>query len=134
MSKITLGSRPKNFKKTLQVPLHEGQTGTVEVSYVYRTRKEFGAFVDELLAAVPAAVPAAAAAASSEDSKYSLAAVLAKNVDTQADYIMRIVDGWNLDEPFNRANVLKLCDELPGASEAIIDNYRNAVSEGRLGN
>lgn len=130
MSKITLGSRPKNFKKTLQVPLHEGESGSIEVSYVYRTRKEFGAFVDELLAAVPAA----AAAVADEGQKYSLAAVLSKNVDTQADYIMRIVDGWNLDVPFSRANVLKLCDELPGASEAIIDSYRNAVSEGRLGN
>lgn len=132
MSKITLGSRPKSFKKALQVPLHEGDTGTIEVSYVYRTRKEFGAFVDELLSAVPAA--AVAAAAGADAAKYSLAAVLAKNVETQADYIMRIIDGWNLDEPFSRPNVLKLCDELPGASEAIIEQYRNAVSEGRLGN
>lgn len=132
MSKVKLGSRPKNFKATIQVPLHEGQAGTIEVSYVYRTRKEFGVFVDELLAAVPkqaaAAVPADVAA------KYSLAADLGKSIDTQADYIMRIADGWDLDEPFGRASVLTLCDELPGAAVAIIEHYRNAVSEGRLGN
>ncbi len=136
MSKVKLGSRPKHFKATIQVPLHEGQAGTIQVSYIYRTRKEFGAFVDELLAAVPKQAAAAVAdeAAAAPAGKYSLAADLGKSIDTQADYIMRIADGWDLDEPFNRLSVYTLCDELPGAAVAIIEHYRNAVSEGRLGN
>ena len=137
MSKVKLGSRPKHFKATIQVPLHEGQAGTIQVSYIYRTRKEFGSFVDELLAAVPkqaaVAVPDETAAAAAAG-KYSLAADLGKSIDTQSDYIMRIADGWDLDEPFNRQSVYTLCDELPGAAVAIIEHYRNAVSEGRLGN
>ena len=136
MSKVKLGTRPKNFKATIQVPLHEGQAGTIQVSYIYRSRKEFGAFVDELLAAVPKQAAAAVADESSAAAaeKYSLAADLGKSIDTQADYIMRIADGWDLDEPFNRQSVYTLCDELPGAAVAIIEHYRNAVSEGRLGN
>ncbi len=132
MSKVKLGTRPKNFKHTIEVQLHEGQSGTIQVSYIYRTRKEFGAFVDELLGAVP--TQAAVAVSAEVAKKYSLAADLAKSIDTQADYIMRIADGWDLDEPFSRTSVLTLCDELPGAAVAIIEHYRNAVSEGRLGN
>jgi hypothetical protein len=130
VSKIKLGARPKHFKKRLEVPLHEGETGSVEVSYIYRTRKEFGAFVDELLASAPKLAPASG----DDAAKFSLAATLANSIDTQADYIMRICDGWDLDEAFSRAAVVNLCNELPGAAVAIIEHYREAVSEGRLGN
>jgi hypothetical protein len=36
--------------------------------------------------------------------------------------------------PFSRAAVEQLCDELPGAAQDIMDAYRAAVVEGRLGN
>ena len=130
MAKITLGKRPKSFKRAIKVPMLEGGEGTMEVSFVYRTRTEFGAFVDELLEAAQV-VPASA---SDEDVKFSLAVSLSKTRDTNADYIMRIVDGWNLDSEFSRAAVVQMCDELPGAALAIIDQYRAAITEGRLGN
>ena len=55
-------------------------------------------------------------------------------VAATAGYIMEIVDGWNLDEPFDLEAVTQLCDELPGMAAAIVDDYRAAVLEGRRGN
>lgn len=130
MAKIKLGNRPKHFKRIITVPLPEGESGTVEVSYIYRTRTEFGAFVDTLFAA--AGVQPASQA--DEDVKFSLQVALEKTRDQNADYILKIADGWNLDQEFCRANVVQLCDELPGAAMAIINTYREAVTEGVLGN
>lgn len=127
MSRIKLGARPKNFKRKLDVSLPENEAGTIEVSYIYRTRTEFGAFVDELMGAAPKTEAIDAAS-------FSLAKIMAGNVDRQADYIMRMIDGWDIDQPFDRTHVRQLCDELPGIASQIIESYRLAVSEGRLGN
>lgn len=130
MAKIILGKRPKSFKHQLTVALPEGESGSIELSFVYRTRTEFGAFVDELLKAAKVA-PASAAA---DEVEFSLMTALERTRDTNADYIMRIVDGWNLDAEFTRAAVVQMCDELPGVALAIINDYRAAITEGRLGN
>ena len=131
MAKIKLGARPKTFTHTVSVSVPEGGTAQVQMVYKYRTRTEFGAFVDNLLATAGAAPPASQAEA---DVVFSLRQALANARDTNADYILQIADGWNLDEEFNRANLVQLCDELPGAAQAIIEAYRAARTEGRLGN
>ena len=46
MAKITLGKKPKNFKKTISVQMLDGTTGTGECVFKYRTKKEFGEFID----------------------------------------------------------------------------------------
>lgn len=130
MAKIILGKRPKSFKKTVKFPMLEGGEGSVEVSYVYRTRTDFGAFIDGLMD--DAGVKPASQ--SEEDVKFSLEAALDKTKETNADYIMKVVDGWNLDVDFSRDNVAQLCDELPGAALEIMNSYRTAITEGRLGN
>ena len=131
MAKIKLGSRPKTFKHIIKVSLPEGSEGSIEVAYRYRTRTEFGQFVDELVTAAGVAPPASQ---DGEDIKFSLEAALERTRDTNADYIMKIVEGWNLDEPYTRPAVVQLCDELPGVALAIIEGYRLATTEGRLGN
>ena len=130
MAKISLGKRPKNFKRTISVPMHEGGAGVIEVSFRYRTRSEFGVLVDDLMKSA-GVTPASA---SEEDVAFSLQQALERTRDTNADYILKIMDGWDLDEAFTRASVVQLCDELPGAAQAIIADYRAAITEGRLGN
>lgn len=130
MAKIKLGARPKNFPLPITVPMPEGGKGTVEMSYIYRTRTEFGAFVDALFNSAGVKP----ASQSDEDVKFSLQQALEKTRDQNADYILQIADGWNLDEDFTKANIAQLCDELPGAALEIINSYRQAVTEGRLGN
>lgn len=130
MAKIVLGKRPKNFKRNIKVDLPEGGVGEVEISYIYRTRTEFGQFIDEMMDAAGVKPESASA----EDQKFSLEEALAKTRDTNADYIMKVADGWNIDAEFSRANVAQLCDELPGVALEIMNTYRAAITEGRLGN
>lgn len=130
MAKIILGKRPQNFKRTITIDLLEGGKGSIEVSYLYRTRSEFGKFVDDLMDAAGMKL----ADQTEEEVKFSLEQALKKTLETNADYIMKIADGWNLDVEFSRASVAQMCDELPGAALQIIDQYRTAITEGRTGN
>lgn len=131
MGKITLGARPKTFKKTITVILPEGGTGVVTMNYLYRTRVQFGTLVDELTAAAGVPPPKSEAP---EDVAFSLRTAMEASVEKNADYILRVADGWDIDEQFNAAKIRQLCDELPGVAFDIIETYRAAVTEGRLGN
>lgn len=135
--KVKLGARPKSFARTLSVMLPGVGMAAIGVTYTYRTRTEFGAFIDGMAAAerdrlqsataTPAAVDAAAPSSTLRD-------IYAKGSAASAEYLMQIITGWDLDEPFSAAAVAQLCDELPGVAAAIVDDYRLAVTEGRLGN
>lgn len=131
MAKIKLGSRPKTVLQTLTVQLPEGGEGTIRMSYVYRTRTEFGEFVDGLVRAAGVAAPKSQA---DEDVVFSLRESLEMTRDKNAEYILQVATGWDLDEEFNLANVQQMCDELPGLALLIIEHYRRACTEGRLGN
>jgi len=126
MPKIVLGKRPANFKHTVKFPMLDGTEGSIEVLYKYRTRAEFGKFIDEVYAAAKEDRPA--------DKEFSWAALMEKTSGANADHVMMAVEGWNLDEAFTRENVQQLADELPAAVTAIMDSYRKAITEGRLGN
>lgn len=130
MAKLILGKRPKNFKTKVSFPMLDGDTGVMEISYIYRTRTEFGALIDGLMEEAGVETPDG----SEEAQKFSLAEALEKTRDTNADYIMKVVDGWNLDVEFSRDTVAQLCDEVPAAAMSIMNTYRNAITEGRLGN
>ena len=129
--KITLGSRPKTFSRVVTVPLHEGVEGQLDVTFRYRTRTEFGKLVDDMAAAADVTPPKSDA---DEDVVFSLRAALEASRDRNADYLLQVLDGWGLPEPFDRPHVQQLCDELPGAALALIEAYRQACAEGRLGN
>lgn len=130
MAKIKLGTRPKNFTRVVTVPMLEGGTGTIQFSFIYRTRTEFGEFVDTLFTTAGVKQPEQP----ETDVQFRLKDLLEKTRDQNAEYIIKIADGWDLDEEFTLTNVKRLCDEIPGAAFAAIDAYRMAVSEGRLGN
>lgn len=127
MAKIVLGKRPTNFKHTVKFKMLDGSEGAIEVVYKYRTRTEFGRFVDEMIAAAKEERPAEV-----DDSFWS--ALMEKTASANADHVMQAIEGWNLDEPLTREKVQQLNDELPAAVIAIMDDYRAAITQGRLGN
>lgn len=133
MPKIVLGQRPKNFKRAVKVPLLDGTLGEITVSYVYRTHSDWAAFVDALRNA--AKVSTSAPRIGDDE---ALARIVRDAVestrDNHADYLMQILDGWDLDVEFSRPAVVQLCDELPGVALALINQYREAITEGRAGN
>jgi hypothetical protein len=130
MAKIKLGARPKHFPATVKVKMLNGDEVSVEMKFKYRTRSEFGAFLDEIFAENEVK-PA-------DNSEQAIVATLQNAYETgvarHADQIMRAAEGWNLDEEFSREKVIALCDEIPAAAFAIMETYRIAITEGRLGN
>ena len=132
MTVITLGTRPKSFPRIVKFPMLDGRMGSLEVSYKYRTRTEFGQFVDSLVATAKAAQAAQSDPITEDD--FSMERVMAKTARANADYLLDVLDGWGLDLPLTLDNVRILADQYPGATLAIMEAYRAAVTEGRLGN
>ena len=125
MAKIKLGNRPKNFKKVISVDMLDGTKGSFEVTYIYRTKVEFGAFLDKMYQNTDV---------KPDSDKGANELVMEMTRDSNAEYIMQVIEGWNLDHEFNLENVQQLCSELPGAANAIMSTYRAAIIEGRLAN
>ena len=46
MATIKLGNRPKAFKRIVTFDMLEGGKGSIECNFRYRTRSEFGVFID----------------------------------------------------------------------------------------
>ena len=126
-TKIKLGARPKSFVRVVKFPMIEGGEGSLECTFKYRSRSEFGVFIDVLL-------ESAGAKPKDDGEKFSMAELMERTAGQNAKYIMDVLEGWNLDEDLNQANVQQLADELPGAAAAIMETYRTACVEGRLGN
>ena len=127
MSKVILGARPKNFAAVVTVTMLDGTTGTIPVSFKYRTKKEFGEFVDAMMKDAGQEI-------TTTGEEFSMARLQSLTVEKNADYLLEALDGWGLDKDFNREHLVQLCDELPAAAVAIMNRYREAVTQGRLGN
>lgn len=124
--KITLGNRPEVIKHTVTFPLPEGGQGAIEAQYKYRTRVEFGELIDEVFGEQDAAPFA--------EGKFSMRLQQEQICKTNADYLSRILSGWNLDVEFSKEACEQLAQEVPSAVQALMDGYRTAIIEGRLGN
>lgn len=138
MAKIVLGKRPETIAHTVKAPLPDGSTGEVLVHFKYRTRTEFAQLVDSTFsAAQPDPAPDAVQQENPPDAPPALLTVedgTRRGIGANADYLQQIATGWNLDAPFDRQHLEQLCDELPGVALAIMNSYREAITEGRLGN
>lgn len=128
MATIKLGSRPKNFTAPVKFKLLDGTDAAIDVTFKYRTRTEFGAFLDEIYAENNVKP------AETDDQQNLLERAYQAGVENHAKQIMRAAESWNLDEPFTLDSVSALCDEFPSAALAIMETYRVAITEGRLGN
>lgn len=136
MAKIILGKRPTSFKKKVTFKLLDGSEGIIECDFKYRTRSEYGEFADrvtrELVERTTAQAKANEQAAVKKDLglEFSLGVAVEKNADT----LMGILNGWDLDESLTPESARQLADEVPGACAAIVEAYRAAVVDGHLGN
>jgi len=129
---IKLGARPKTIHRIVKVPLAEGGEGVIEVDFKYRTRREYAALVDELLAVKSALTVNAAEGV--QTSEQTFAAVADATVRRNAADLLKILDSWALDVPMTEDNLDQLCDEFPGIAEQLMSIYRQALTEARLGN
>lgn len=139
-TKIILGKRPKSFKRTVTFPMPGEEAGSIEVVFKYRTRLEVAQLDDELQAKIKADAEAEVSRMKEAIEKKQViteptqAEITARQNAYNVEYLMKTVEGWNLDIPFDREAVEQLVDELPAAVGAIASDYRLALREGRLGN
>ena len=127
MAKITLGKRPQFIETTITATLPDGSAGSIKARYKYRTRTEFGEMIDQRMADARTEAPA-------QPAEFSVATMQRQARDANAAYLLDILDGWDLDDELDIDSATQLCDEAPGMAQALIDGYRLAVTEGRLGN
>lgn len=138
--KIKLGARPKTFDKDVEIKMLDGSVGTVPAVFKYRTRTELAELNDEIQGKAQAQEEADTAAlkakieSNEKVEPLKQVDILDRNISLQVDFVMEALEGWGLDEKFGRAAVQQLADELPAAIRAIIETYRTAINEGRLGN
>jgi hypothetical protein len=133
-NKVILGNRPKNFKKTVTFPMLDGTEGSIDVVFVYRTRTEFGKFVDEARESAKLRLKTKEDASSPDQAEGSWEEVHSLGIEANADHLIACVESWNLDVDPSREAFEQLANELPGAANAIFETYRLAITEGRLGN
>ena len=127
MSKIKLGATPKTFKPcAVKFPMPDGSEGVIKATFNYRTRTQFGQFLNQVFAD--------AGETPTPDEKPDFEVIFAKTKDKNADHLILALAGWDLDEDLSRENLQALANELPGAAVALMSAYNVACTEGRLGN
>jgi len=132
MPKVTLGKRPETITLPAKFEHLDGTKDSIKVTYRYRTKTEFAAFIDERAAAAKAAAEQEPVVA--DPTEFSLAEFFSKQDESLVDHILEIATGWDLADPLNRETVTQLVEEYPAAAAAIAATYRAACVEGRRGN
>ena len=131
MAKLQLGKPPKTFKLKVEIPLLDGGTADVTFDFKYRTRKEFGEYVDNF---IKEATKPDAKKKKSEAKEVTLVDILASEDDSNITYILQVAEGWDLEDEFNESSVRQLITEYPSANIAIGEAYAQALTKGRTKN
>lgn len=129
MAKINLGKAPANFKRDVVIPMLDGSTDMLKITYKYRTRSEYAKMMDEVIFAAKDKAESAP-----QDKQGTFQEMISEQDDFSVNYVLEIAEGWDLSDAFNQENLQKLRDMYPGAIDAIINTYREAILEGRLKN
>lgn len=128
-NKVTLGARPKTFKSfDVKVTMPDGEEGIIPVTFKYRTKSEFGKWMDEAIAIGKDDVKSQPADEFSWEKFYEM------NTDAAVDQVLSAVDSWGLDIPLSRDSLKQMGDEMPAAISAMLAAYGGACRDGRLGN
>lgn len=147
MAKVILGKRPSHVRSIVTATLPNGEVGRIEARYRYRTRTEYGEMIDKRLADARAESEAAEeqykadVAKAQQDGQepparqtLTVAELERRTRDANAAYLLDNLVGWDLDAELTMESLQSLCDEAPAMAQALIDGYRAAIIEGRLGN
>ena len=136
--KFAFGATPKDFKKTVEIIDIAGGVAEIEFTFIYRTRAEFAALVDENIEAVAAASKDApkegAKKAAKSDEKRTVAKIYEQIDQSGVDFVLKIASGWDVDDALDSATLMRLENENPGSLTAISAIYRAACAEARTKN
>jgi len=138
MAKFKFGAAPEHFDHEVKAPIADSVEYSINVKYKYRTRTQFAKLMDELVSEAEKKGTKKPKKKSEEkvESDQTFLEIIQNQNDSAVgiDYILIIADGWDLEEEFNRANLVRLMDEFPAAITAIAVTYRDCIMEGRVKN
>lgn len=127
MAKITLGAKPKTFKKfPVKFIMPDGTNGQIQVTFKYRTRAEFGAYLNDLFKS--------SEQPRGEDDKLDFVKLFANTTEKSVEQLLDAIDSWDFEYELSKQTLAQLGDELPVVLSAIGAAYNAACTEGRLGN
>ncbi|RMX06712.1 hypothetical protein D8I35_09430 [Corticibacter populi] len=124
---VRLGQRPANINDVVRFVDVDGAELLLPATFRYRTLTEFGGLLDEVFGAV-LETPV------DEQGRMSSKIQQRQRVQLNGQYLFAILADWGLDVPLTIAACIQLADELPAAAQALMDRYRQLITEGRLGN
>jgi 3-methyladenine DNA glycosylase AlkD len=104
MAKITLAVEP-TFEADAKIPVPGVGFVAFRMTFKWRSKTELKAFFDSI-----------------EDQK------------NDAEAILAIATGWELDEKFDADNINRLIEKYALAPRGIYDSYINELALGRMGN
>ena len=125
-TKVKLGNKPKTFEKAVEIVLLDESIADILIKFKYRTRSEFAAlFNPEPVGPVESDAPIV---------QKTVVDWFKEADESNAEFVLKIAEGWDLDDKFCQESLLQLEDENPGALAAIALTYRKSVGEARVKN
>ena len=108
MAKLTLTAKP-TFTAAVQIPVLGGGTEVVQFTFKAKRKTEFAEWLESLTK-------------QGEEPR------------KDEDVVMEIASGWELEEPFNKKNLVELGELYPGSARAIVAAYINEYAGAKSGN
>ena len=128
MAKLILGKIPANFKPfNVKFTLPDGEEDQILVTFKYKTRSQFAAFLNKLFNEAGEEKPAA-------EAKVDFEKLFAKGGDKAVAHLAEIISDWDFAEKPNGETLRALHDQAPAAAAAMTNAYSAACTEGKLGN
>jgi hypothetical protein len=127
MTKLVLGKNPETFKAfPVKFPMPDGTDGVIMATFKFRTRSQFGQFLNGIFAD--------SGEATKPNAKPDFELIFGRDGNKNADHLLACLVGWDLDQELNLKSLQDLSDQLPAAAVALMSAYNAACTEGRLGN
>jgi len=128
MAKLVLGKTPETFKPfPVKFTLPDGEEDQIVVTFKYKTRSGFAAFLNELFGDSGEAKPA-------KDEKVDFEKLFLKGGEKTVVHLLKIIADWDFAEKPTAETLRQMHDQAPAAASAITAAFSSACTEGRLGN
>jgi hypothetical protein len=127
---------PITFTRGVKIPTGDGKPLEIEFEFLFRDSVEYGKLVDSWRGTNESRLVAVAAdEALPVERRKSSADWAEAAVQENTANLMDFLCGWNIkDFEFNAENLSKFVRRYPGAFLILLRDYRDGMTEGRLGN